>query len=369
MILKVENKYYSSLRWAVLVAIVAGFILFKPFLSVIIISMIAAFLATPIYNRISKKFKKNGLAAVLTLIVTFLLVVIPLIIVVTATVYQASSIASDIERVATGQEHHKTIQNILDSVNYQTSRITGRDIHITTTDISNYLEKYASTIASFVLDTLTSWIGSVGSIIANSILFIYIFIGLLINKDKLIELFEKLNPLGHEVAGMYLEKAGAMTKGMVGGQFTIATVQGVASALILYIVGIHYFAFFALVLTFLSIIPLGAGIVTIPIGIAMILMGNVWQGAVIILGHLLIITNIDNVLKPVLVPKSVRLHPALILLGVFGGISLFGMLGIVIGPVLLVLITSTINVYSETIPSKHQIPTSKQLKTKTSKTS
>lgn len=353
--MKVEDNYYNALKWAVLISLIAGAILFKPFFSVIIVALISAFLATPIYNRLLKRSKKPGFSATLTFLIALFVIIVPLVVVVAITINQAKVIITDIENVATNYEY-QSAQELLSNLSNTLSNITGRTISITTADIVGYIEKYASTITSFVLNTLTSWVGSIGSIIANSILFIYIFVGVLVNKDKLVVLFEKLNPLGHEISDLYLERAGAMTKGMVGGQFTIAVIQGTFSAFTLYITGIPYFAFFALVLTFLSIIPLGAGIVTIPIGIARILMGDIWQGLVIVLGHILVVTNIDNVLKPILVPKSVRLHPALILLAVFGGMGLFGILGIVIGPVLIVLITSTINIYTETIPGKPVTP-------------
>lgn len=79
----------------------------------------------------------------------------------------------------------------------------------------------------------------------------------------------------------------------------------------------------------------------------MMLFGNVFGGAIVILNHLIVVTNINNVLKPKLVPKSVRLHPALLLLAVFGGMNLFGFLGIIIGPVLMILIVTTIQIYTD----------------------
>jgi predicted PurR-regulated permease PerM len=74
-------------------------------------------------------------------------------------------------------------------------------------------------------------------------------------------------------------------------------------------------------------------------------MGDIWQGLFIVLGHVLLVTNIDNILKPILVPKSVKLQPALMLLAVFAGLGLFGFLGIFIGPVIMILIITTIDVY------------------------
>src|ERR1700743_3532735 len=77
----------------------------------------------------------------------------------------------------------------------------------------------------------------------------------------------------------------------------------------------------------------------------MIFYGNVFGGACVVLFHLLVVTNIDNFLRPVLVPRDARLNSALMLLSVFAGITMFGPWGIVIGPVLMILIVTTIDVY------------------------
>ena len=79
----------------------------------------------------------------------------------------------------------------------------------------------------------------------------------------------------------------------------------------------------------------------------MILTGNVWGGLLVILGHLLIVTNIDNVLRPKLVPDKARLDPALTLLAVFAGLGLFGFIGIVLGPVIMIVLVTTLQVYLE----------------------
>nr|MDT0523476.1 AI-2E family transporter [Streptomyces sp. DSM 41633] len=159
-------------------------------------------------------------------------------------------------------------------------------------------------------------------------------------------LIRRLNPLGEEITDLYLAKTGAMVKGTVKGQFVIAFCQGVAGAISIYIAGFHNgFFVFAILLTALSVIPLGGGIVTIPFGIGMMFFGNVIGGIFVVVFHLLVVTNIDNALRPWLVPKAARLDPALMLLAVFSGISMFGFFGIVIGPVLMIIIVTTVMVY------------------------
>jgi predicted PurR-regulated permease PerM len=139
---------------------------------------------------------------------------------------------------------------------------------------------------------------------------------------------------------------GSMVRGTVNGQFVIALCQGVAGAASVYVAGFHQgFFIFAILLTALSIIPLGGGIVTIPFGIGMMFYGNIFGGAFVVLWHLAVVTNLDNFLRPILVPRDARLNPALMLLAVFAGIAMFGPWGIVIGPVLMIVIVTTIDVY------------------------
>jgi len=143
-----------------------------------------------------------------------------------------------------------------------------------------------------------------------------------------------------------MAKMGAMVKGTVKGQFIIALIQGILGAASIYIAGFHdAFFVFAILLIALSVIPLGSGIVTIPFGIGMMLFGNVAGGAFVVLFHLIAITNVDNFLRPILVPREARLDPALMLLSVFSGIAMFGFFGIILGPVLMIVIVTTIAVY------------------------
>lgn len=79
----------------------------------------------------------------------------------------------------------------------------------------------------------------------------------------------------------------------------------------------------------------------------MLLTGNLAGGIFVIAGHLLVVTNIDNILRPRLVPPEAKLDSALTILSVFSGIALLGFLGIIVGPVIMITIVTTISVYLE----------------------
>jgi predicted PurR-regulated permease PerM len=204
----------------------------------------------------------------------------------------------------------------------------------------------AQEAGQWLLGLLQGAVGGLFGGLTSAILFLYVFLSLLTNREQVLQLIRRLNPLGEEITDLYMSKMGAMVKGTVMGQFVIAVCQGVAGAVSIYVAGFHQgFFLFAVLLSALSVIPLGSGIVTIPFGIGMILFGNVFGGVFVIAFHIIVVTNIDNFLRPILVPRAARLDAALMLLAVFAGIAMFGAWGIVIGPVLMIVIVTTISVY------------------------
>jgi predicted PurR-regulated permease PerM len=206
----------------------------------------------------------------------------------------------------------------------------------------------AQKVGTAFLHNLAVYAGSFFSFFTTAIIFIFVFLSLLKNQHTLTETFRSLNPLGEDISNLYLSRVSAMTKAMVRGQFIIAIAQGFSDAVLIYLGGLHGgFFFLLMLLSILSFIPLGGGILAIPIGIAMALTGNWVGGLIVILGHLLIVTNIDNILRPRLVPAEAKLDSALMILSVFSGIALLGFLGIIVGPVITIIIVTTISVYKE----------------------
>jgi predicted PurR-regulated permease PerM len=336
-----------ALGIAMAAALVIGAYFLKNYLMLIATAIIVAIVFNPIYQRLLKRFKKPKTAASLTLLITIIVIIIPLALVIFMASFQVTSIIDTIKN--SGQ--NTDLNQILDSMNKAINdffKSLGLSFQVEQSAFRDQLVNALKAIGQNIFDTVTSWVSGIGSLISTLIIYIYVFISILVNQDKLLEFFKKINPLGDQVSNIYIDRADAMTKAMVRGQFIIAFFQGLTDALLLYIAGFHStFYFYLILLIILSIIPLGGGIIVLPIGVIMILLGDYWQGALLILGHLLIVTNIDNVLRPRLVPASARLDPALVLLSVFSGLAFFGFIGIILGPVLMILIVTTIQVYLE----------------------
>jgi predicted PurR-regulated permease PerM len=335
-----------ALAVATVIAILfAGYFL-REYFMVIVVAAVSAYLFNPVYNWFGRRMGP-ALSVTLTVLAALFAVIIPIVAVVLLAVVQISAMVrsvsgwvADTDLSALGDRTLKLVNDTIDRIPF-----------LTTVDITpEMIQERATTLAQkggeWALGLLQGAAGGLAGFLTAAVLFIYVFVSLLSNRQRVMMLIRKLNPLGEEVTDLYLEKMGAMVQGAVFGQFVIALAQGLAGAVSIYLGGFHQgFFIFAILLTALSVIPLGGGIVSIPFGIGMMLFGNVWGGAFVIVWHLLIVTNIDNVLRPVLVPKQARLDSALMLLAVFAGIAMFGFLGIVIGPVLMIVIVTTISVY------------------------
>jgi predicted PurR-regulated permease PerM len=327
------------------VALLFGAYFLRRYFMLIVIAAIVAYLFAPLYNRLKERFN-GGLATAVTVLAALATVVIPISTVISIATVQISRMliaAADWARTADlnalGERAIGTVNGLLGKLPFQTPQISVESLR-------DNLGTLAQTIGEWLLRTLSGVAGGAIGFITSAIIFLYVLISLLVNKTEVITLIRRLNPLGEEVTDLYLAKMGAMVKGTVKGQFIIAVIQGTLGAVSIYIAGFHdAFFIFAILLTALSVIPLGSGIITIPFGIGMMFFGNIAGGLFVVLFHLFAITNIDNFLRPILVPKQARLDSALMLLSVFSGIAMFGFFGIIVGPVVMILIVTTISVY------------------------
>ncbi|WP_445163880.1 AI-2E family transporter [Mycobacterium sp. Dal123C01] len=328
-----------------LIALLFGAYFLRDYFVLIVVAAVGAYLFTPLFNWFNRRLG-TGLSAACTLLSALAAVIVPVGLFMVLAVVQISRMVGSISGWVKNTDLSGLGDKVLHIVNDLAARVPFLHITINAEMLRKAMVTGAQNVGQWLLQALQGAAGSVFGAITYGIIFLYVFLALLVHREKLRTLIGQLNPLGEEVTDLYLKKTGAMVRGTVFGQFVIALCQGVAGAGSIYVAGFHHgFFIFAILLTALSIIPLGGGIVTIPFGIGMIFYGNIFGGAFVILWHLLVVTNIDNFLRPVLVPRDARLNSALMLLSVFAGIAMFGPWGIVIGPVLMILIVTTIDVY------------------------
>ena len=335
-----------ALAVAVVVALAFGAYFLRGYFMLVVVATVAAYLFNPLFNWFLKRFNR-GLSVTFTLLAAIFAVIIPLSLLILLAVVQISAMVRSVSDWVSHTDLNSLGDQALKWTNDAVDKVPFLgDVQVTPQLLQEKMSTVAQGAGEYALGVLQGAAGGLAGGLTAAVLFIYVFISLLSNRERVQTLIRQLNPLGEDVTDLYLEKMGAMVRGAVFGQFVIALAQGLAGAVSIYLAGFHDgFFIFAILLTALSVIPLGGGILSIPFGIGMILFGNVFGGIFVIAWHVIVVTNIDNVLRPILIPRAARLDSALMLLAVFAGITMFGFMGIIIGPVLMIVIVTTVSVY------------------------
>jgi len=324
----------------------------KSFIAVVVVAFLAALFFKRPFEYFKRIFKgKTKLASSLTVVIVFFVVLIPLILIASLTVNQVLQFNKDI-----GGGEKVNITSVVEKSNEVLSSLPGVDYRLTEVGVEDWIQQGAKAVGTFFLERLPDISSGAFQLFTFIIVFIIVLFSLLPIQDKFIKFLKDISPLDDRIDSIYITRVVAMSKSMVRGTFLIAIVQGVVSGIFLAVVGVDYVLFLTILMIFLGVIPMiGSGFVMIPIGIVMLFTGNIWQGILLIVANVLVVGNIDNFMRPKLVSKEAELHPALIILGVIGGLQYFGILGFIYGPVIMILLVTTIEIYTKHIRNQNSL--------------
>lgn len=297
----------------------------------------------------AKLWKKVGVSVAITVVLIYITILLPLAFFANIAIQQSLLLSKDINNLIAGRSFN--VDTVVLTINQTTAQIPGIETEFTRAEILQYIEEIARPVGNFLLDKAIALGGSTPDIVARTILFTIVVITFLPQSDKFIGYLKKLSPLDDELNDLYIRRALAMTSSMIKGTFVVSFVQALLAVSVLWFVGVDYLVVLFGLMLVLGIIPVvGATTVMVPIGLFYLFTGAIWQGLLIILTTVIIISNLDNILRPMLVSKEAMISPALIILGVFGGLSMFGALGIIYGPVLMIVLITTLEIYTKYYP-------------------
>ncbi len=173
------------------------------------------------------------------------------------------------------------------------------------------------------------------SMVISFFLMIYILFFLLRDGPQIGRTIFHILPLGKEREQGLFTNFTRITRSIFKGTLVIAVIQGVIGGVLFWIAGVEGALLWAVVMTFFSIIPaIGPAIIWLPAGIILLLTGAIWQGVLIIAGGVIIISLIDNILRPILIGRDTKIPDAIVLISTLGGLTLFGITGVIIGPII-----------------------------------
>lgn len=313
--------------------------LFAPFAYPVFWAAVIAIVFYPVYAQILRKIKRESFASVISVLLIFLIIFTPLTALSTVLVRQSHDLYVKVS-------NSELIKNPEQVSNWLTSnKFTAPYITKIQNDWTNYAAKAIQWVSNFLLTNIKNVTQNSLNFILMTFIMFYTSYYFFKDGKRMLTRIMRLSPLGDEYEEMLYNRFTSTTRATLKSTLIIGSIQGTLGGILFWITGIEGAFIWGVIMTIIAIIPaVGTPIIVIPAGIIMLVLGNFWQALVLLIGSL-IISTVDNVIRPMLIGKDTQMHPLVVFFATLGGIALFGISGFVIGPVIAALYISVMSIY------------------------
>lgn len=313
---------------------------FRPFVIYMVTGVFVAVLALPI-DRLWERIFPNKVAAVFTILTLVLLITAPLAGLGFALYQDTKDIAQDVQEgkleewadralsladpflpTQTAEQRNETIQQIVDETEQRANAL-----------LASLGNRLLSGLANFF-------------IAFTVILFVTYYI--LTDGERLIGYLRRAMPLPPRQVDYLMGEAHRGLRAVFVGQMLTSIIQAVVGGIGFLIAGVPGAILWTVVMAILALLPVvGAFLVWIPAGVYLLVIGEIGWGIFLLLWGALVVSNVDNFVRPKLIGDRSGIHPLFVLVGVLGGVAAFGFIGLFLGPVLVGVTVSVLKVWEE----------------------
>ncbi len=333
---RLQVIYFATLLISILVL---SFLIFRPFITVIVISLTLSILLEPVYKWILKYVGNSRIAAsIITVILTVVILLVPLFFLGRQVFIEARST-------------YITISN--GDVSFGTDFLQEK-VNETFPTVNVNVRRYVSDFSNWFFSNLGSFFSGTLDIALKTFLVIVSLFYFLKDGAKFKKVFIHLSPLPDEYDEKILTTLERSIKSVVRGSFLIAIIQGILSGIGFYVFGLPNPALWGMVAAISALVPaFGTSLVLIPAIIYTFFTGTVGASIGLLLWSTLLVGMIDNFLSPKLIERGINIHPLFILFSVIGGVAFFGPGGFLLGPLVLSLLFTLFEIYDIFIHHEH----------------
>ncbi len=314
-----------------LILLYLSFKLVQPFFTYVFLGLILTISVHPVYKWFTRRIKNKKASSLITVILIVLIIIIPSFFLGSALVKQTANMVNSF--------NPESIEGIN---NYVVSHLGSW------ADISSNLNSLFANLKDFVVKSAFSIAGSVAEIVLSLFIMFFIMYYGFIEGEKWIHQIREVFPFNKKRREQLVRKIKSVTQGVIYGQVFISVLQGLLGGIGFFIIGIKNPVFWGFIMTILAFLPVvGTGMVWAPVGIIELANGHIIGGIFILVFGFFIVSGIDNVLRPKIISGKGKIHPIIALIGILGGLKVFGFLGIIIGPLIAALFIALAEFYYE----------------------
>jgi predicted PurR-regulated permease PerM len=342
-----EKRNYARLAFLAVFLFVLYYVfrILQPFLSALIWAAILSTASYPLFRWLSKKLRRPRLASVLTCVFLTFVIVVPMFLLLIVLAGQSVEAYRFVEgKIREGELGQLNTLRERPAYQWLESHLTA--LGVPEPDLKASAVRALRSVSQFLVSHSSNVFSGFAGFVVNFFVMLFTMYYLFLRgPDVLLEL-RRLSPLRAEVEDAIISKFQDVTVATIQVTFVTALVQGAVGGLVFFLFGIPAPILWGAVMSFLALLPLiGMALVWGPAAIYYVLTGAVGKGILLAAIFIAVVGSIDNILRPVLLRHRAQVSTLWIFLAVLGGVSVFGFLGLVLGPLVVAVLFALIEIY------------------------
>jgi predicted PurR-regulated permease PerM len=329
-----EDVYFRKIMSAIILISLAAlsFFMLRPILLSIVAGFLLAFIFLPIYKKVNKVIKNPSMAAGTICAILILIILLSIWFFTPMALNQSLKFYSAAQQI----NFVEPLKNIFPSF-FSSEEFSS--------EVGSILNSFVVKTTNYLVTAFADVILNFPALFLKSVVVFFTFFYVLRDREKFIDYVRSILPYPKEVEKKIFNYTSGITSSVLYGQVIIGIMQGLVIGVAFFIFGVSNAFLLTLLATVAGIFPIiGTTIVWIPVAIYLFMAGSNFAAiGIIIFG--VVSTNLDNVLRPMIVSQRVKISSSIVIIGMIGGFFLFGILGFILGPLILAYLLIILEIY------------------------
>ncbi len=329
-----EEGYFNKVAITVILAVLAvlSYFLLKPILMSVILGFLLVFILAPVYDLFHKKIKSKNLSSLIVTSLLVLVIVVPLIFLMPTLINETVKLFL----LAQQADFVTPLKSIFSSLSSSTEL---------SAQIDSVIHTFVTNLTSGMVNSMSDFLANVPNILLQATVVLFTFFFVLRDKDEFLEYIRSVLPFSKEIHNRLFKATRDVTASVLYGQVIIGLIQGLVAGAGFFLFRVSNPLLFTVLAVLAGILPIiGPAIVWVPVVIYLFISGNTFAAIGVTIFGIASIT-VDNFLRPIIVSKRIQMNSLLVLIGMIGGILLFGLIGFVLGPLIIAYLIIFLELY------------------------
>jgi predicted PurR-regulated permease PerM len=320
--------------------------IFRPFLASIIWGAVLAGVFYPLNAVFKRRRLRDNLRAAIMCIIVVAVIVVPAVFLTIGLIGEATNSLPRLRQAIDQGQLNFLLQPEAYGWNEKIKEFLGDHVDTANLDIESIIVNNVQRLSTYLLQQFSNLIGNFSLAIVSfafAVLSMFFFFR---DGDRLVIRLKDLLPMSEDLKTNLTQRLKEVIEASINGQVLVAAIQGVLGGLIFWVTGLPSPIFWGTVMAVLSLIPIvGPYLVYLPAGVILIVSGSWIRGVIVMILGIVVVSQSDNILRPMIISSRTKIPTLALFFSILGGIKLFGLLGIILGPVVVSIIFALIEVY------------------------